>query len=180
MVGLAPCALRVLTALTLLLAPAFVVARAFAQDAGAMTIHVTIVEAHDRVTPTPIKGIIKRHEHNVVVKANKEITESTRDIDDGNRFQSRVTSRGQSATLGTETATVVWHVLGPNKLQRLSQDGQTLSVWTIETDANRGCRIDAKILMQEGITVTTGKIQGFDTPATFTNFKVLQAACTIE
>ena len=177
MAGLAYCALRALTPLVLLLLPT---TAARSDDAGTMTIHVTVIEAHDRVTPTPIKGIIKRHEHEIVVKPNKEITESTRHIDDSSRASARVTTSGQSATLGAATTTVVWHVLGPNKLQRLSQDGQILSVWTIETDANHGCRIDAKMLMQDGAAVSNGKIQGFHTPATFNNFKVLQATCTIE
>lgn len=149
-------------------------------DAGAMTIHVTVIEAHDRITPTPIKGIIKRHETDVVVKPNKQITESTRVTDVSSRPYD--TTAGRSATLGAQNGNVVWHVLGPNKLQRMASAprGQILSVWTIETDANRGCRVDAKILMQQGMAVTAGKIQGFDTPATFTNFRVLQATCTIE
>jgi hypothetical protein len=176
-VGVAHFALHALTALAPLTAPAIA---APSDDPGAMTIHVTVIEAHDRVTPTPIKGIIKRNEFEIVVKPNKEITENHRLIDESSRASARVTSGGQSATLGTATASVAWHVLGPNRLQRMSQNGQMLMVWTIETDAGRGCRIDAKYLMQEGVTVTTGKIQGFDAPATFTNYKVLQASCTIE
>lgn len=151
-----------------------------ADDTGTITIHVTVVESHDRITPTPVRGIIKRHDSDVVVKPNKEIHETVRDTDQGNRPYS--TTGDRSATLGGEKANVVWHVLGPSKLQRLGQapGTQLLSVWTIETDANRGCRIDAKLLLQEGATATSGKIQGFDTPATFTNFRVLQATCTIE
>ena len=67
MAGLAHCALRALTPLVLLLVP---VTAARSDDAGTMTIHVTVIEAHDRVAPTPIKGIIKRHEHEIVVKPN--------------------------------------------------------------------------------------------------------------
>jgi hypothetical protein len=160
--------------------PADKAAAAAADDPAAMTIHVTVVERHDRVTPTPIRGIVKRNDVDVVVKPNKEIHESARMTDMGSHPLS--TTGQQSATLGDESANVAWHVLGPNKLQRFYQrpNTQLLSVWTIETDANRGCHIDVKMLMQEGTAVTAGNIQGTNTPATFTNYKVLQATCSIE
>jgi hypothetical protein len=160
--------------------PLYAASAAPSDDPAAMTIHVTVIEAHDRITPTPIRGIVKRHDIDVVVKPNRDIQEISRDTDMSPHPYS--TNGGRSATLGSDKPNVAWHVLGPNKLQRMGQapGTQVLSVWTIETDANRGCHIDAKLLLQEGSTVTAGKIQGFDTPATFTNFKVLQATCTIE
>jgi hypothetical protein len=152
-----------------------------ADELNTMTFHVLIVEAHDRVLPTPVRAIVYRHEVDVIFKPNKEIDETEHYTQPNDNRGFDFTAH-RTSTLGSANNRMVWHVLGPNKLQRLISEpaSQMLSIWTIETDANHGCRIDAKWLLQEGKTDTAGTIGNTTQPASFNNFRLLRASCTME
>ncbi len=152
---------------------------AIAQTDKATSIHVVIVETHDRLTPTPKPGIVKRHEFTVTLKANKQIDESWEQTDVTRRVHADP-GGGQSTALGENNGKSVWHVLGANKLQRISQNHEQLMIWNIEIGDGKTCNIDVKYLLKQGAAFTTGKIAGTDIDATFTQAHVTSATCTIE
>ena len=150
-----------------------------AQTDKATTIHVVIVETHDRLTPTPKPGIIKRREFRVTLKANKQIDESWEQTDVTSRVHADPGGE-RSTSMGENNGRSVWHVLGNNKLQRISQMHEQLMIWNLEVTENKECKIEVKYLLKQGATFTTGKIAGTDTDATFTQAHVMSATCSIE
>lgn len=155
------------------------VAPVLAQAQKATTIHVVIIETHDRLTPTPKPGIIKRHEFTIVLKANKQIDESWEQADVTRRAHPDPGGE-RSTAMGENTGRSVWHVLAGNKLQRIAQNHEQLIIWNIEISDSKACGISVKYLLKQGVTFTTGKIAGTDTDATFGHSQVLSATCTIE
>jgi hypothetical protein len=148
-------------------------------------IHIVLVESHDRLTPTPNLGIVWRHEVEVLMKSGQQIQEHFTDTNIASTLSNKtwkLPDHDNSTSLGDNGTKVVWHVLGPNKLQRIRENeaGDLLMVYTIEILENNKCSIDAKFLIQAGRSRNQGKIAGTDTDATFNNYKVLQATCTIE
>ena len=154
-------------------------AAALAQAVGAMKMHVTIVETHDRLTPTPEFGIAKRIDLEIVLNANKHVEESSTHMDvTGSKphFDER---REQSASLGG-TGRAVWHVLGENKLQRIGESYGQLMIWTVEITGARTCTVDVKYILKSGASFRKAKIAGTDIDGTFTVSKVQSASCSVE
>jgi hypothetical protein len=152
---------------------------AFAQVEKATTIHVVIVETHDRLTPTPKPGIVKRHEFTVVLQPNKQIDESWEQADI--THSAHADPGGERSTaMGENNGRAVWHVLGANKLQRIAQNHEQLIIWNIEISQGQACHIDVRYLLKQGVTFTTGKIAGTDVDATFSHSQVVSATCRIE
>jgi hypothetical protein len=152
---------------------------AFAQAENATTIKVVIVETHDRLTPTPKPGIIKRHEFTIVLKPNKQIDESWEQAD-LTRVAHADPGGARSTAMGENNGKAVWHVLGPNKLERIAQNHEQLNIWNIEISGGKACHINVQYLLKHGVTFTTGKIAGTDIDATFGRSQVTSATCTIE
>jgi hypothetical protein len=150
-----------------------------AQSEKSTTISIVVVEAHDRLTPTPKPDIVKRHEATVVLHVDKKIDETFTNADITNRPHDDPGGE-RSASLGENDGRTLWHVLGPNKLQRLWQNYDTLVMWTIKIGSDHSCSIDAKYLLKAGKSATAGKIAGTDVDATFNNYRVLRATCTIQ
>jgi hypothetical protein len=152
---------------------------AIAQSDKSTTIDIVVVETHDRLTPTPKPDIVKRHEATVVLHVDKKIDETFTNADITNRPHDDPGGE-RSASLGENDGRTFWHVLGPNKLQRLWQNYDTLVMWTIKIGSDRSCSIDAKYLLKAGKRATAGKIAGTDVDATFNNYRVLKATCAIQ
>jgi hypothetical protein len=156
-----------------------ILTHAIAQGEKTTTLHIVVVETHDRLTPTPKPGIVKRHEATIVLHPDKRIEQVFENQDVTNRVHQDPGGE-HSAWLGVNDGKTAWHVLGPNKLQRFWQDYELLVVWTIDIRPNRACSIDAKYLLRAGSGVTAGKIAGTDINATFNNYRVLDASCAVE
>jgi hypothetical protein len=152
---------------------------AIAQGEKSTTIHIVVVETHDRLTPTPKPDIVKRHEATIVLHVDKKIDEAFANADITNRRHEDPGGE-HSTSLGEKDGRTLWHVLGPNKLQRLWQNYDTLVVWTIEIGADKSCSMDAKYLLKAGKKATAGKIAGTDVDASFNNYRVVSATCTIQ
>jgi hypothetical protein len=152
---------------------------AVAQSDKSTTINIVVVETHDRLTPTPKPDIVKRHEATVVLHVDKKIDETFTNADITNRPHDDPGGE-RTASLGENDGRTFWHVLGPNKLQRLWQNYDTLVMWTIKIGSDRSCSIDAKYLLKAGRRATAGKIAGTDVDATFNNYRVLKATCAIQ
>ena len=148
-------------------------------QAASVTFHIVIEETHDRLTPTPKPGIIKRHEFTVVLRPNKQIYETWQQADVTRRFHADPGGE-RSTMMGENNGKSVWRVLGDSKLRRIAANNETLIIWDIQVSSDKTCAIDVKYLLKAGVTYTTGKIAGTDIDATFNNFRVLKATCTIE
>jgi hypothetical protein len=156
---------------------------ALAQSDATTTLHIIVVESHDRLTPTPHPGIVKRHEATIVLHQDKRIEQSFTNADVTKGFHQDPGGHGVASfgdNVGRDDSRFAWRVLGPNKLQRMWQKGQLLTVWTIETNAEHACSIEVKYLLKAGASVNPGKIAGTDIDATFNNYHVQSASCTIE
>jgi hypothetical protein len=166
--------------------PAFVLiwtiglgATAFAQADRATTILVSIVETHDRLTPTPKPGIIKQREFTVLLKPNKQIEESWVQTDVTGEVHSDP-GGAHSTSMGENDGKAVWHVLANNQLQRVAQTREQLMIWNLSIGANKECRVSVKYLLKQGAGFTTGKIAGTDIEATFSHSQVVSASCSIQ
>jgi hypothetical protein len=154
-------------------------AAAFAQADRATTIHVSIVESHDRLTPTPKPGIIKRREFTVFLKPNKQIEESWVQTDITGEAHSDPGGE-HSTSMGENDGKAVWHVLANNQLQRVAQTREQLMIWNLSIEANKECRISVKYLLKQGAGFTTGKIAWTDIEATFSHSQLVSASCSIQ
>jgi hypothetical protein len=152
---------------------------ACAQAENDTNIHVVIVETHDRLTPTPKPGIVKRREFTVVLHPNKQIEESWSQTDI-TRVAHSDPGGEHSTSMGHNDGNAVWHVLANNKLQRVSHNREQLMIWDLSIEANKECRISVKYLLKKGVAFTTGKIAGTDIDATFTHSQVVSASCSIQ
>ena len=152
---------------------------AAAPSNNAIRMRLTIEETHDRLTPTPKPGIVKRHEIQVVMGADKNIQETLENSDITRKLYAD--PGGSHATvLGENDGKAVWHVAGPNKLRRISQRDDQLMIIDLTTMGDRTCSIDVKYLIKDGRPFHDGFIAGTTIAATFTASKVVRATCEIE
>lgn len=118
-------------------------ATAIAQTYTPMTINIVIVETHDRLSPTPNPGIIKQWEYTVTLKTSGQIVELWKETDISHQTHfDRADQRSTRA--GVNSGSLVWQLIGKNKLQRSSNGAgghEQLSIWNIEISENKTCAI---------------------------------------
>jgi hypothetical protein len=146
--------------------------------ANEMHLHITIVEMHDRLTPTPRYDIVKQHTVEVVIRTDKHISETVSNTDLTNGAPHEDPGANAELSLGQE-AGASWHVKGPNRLERISQSNGLISVWNVTVTSKNSCRIEVRMSLRPGLTAHPGKIAGTQTDATFNNYRVRRAECSV-
>jgi hypothetical protein len=161
---------------------------AAAQSDKQTTIHIKEDEKHDRLTPDFEPDIEWLHELTVTLSGNNVVHES------GNRtflgsprhptsslLQERFKNEfNRDVALGQDGGKVVWRVLGPNKLRRIWQGQQVISIFDISIDRDRNCHISRKVLLQKGFTFSIGLRAGTNTYEHFSAGRLVSITCSIE
>jgi hypothetical protein len=162
---------------------------------NATVIKGEFVESHDMLaspddTSAPLSsGIQWSHNFVVTLSGGNHVTEKWRHVRvspgsaRGRRTRSVVTKSDEgNVTIGSSSGKAVWHVLGPNKLQRIFAGDHFLLMMSIEIDGDKVCHLEAKYLRQEGfksVTLETGS-SGGGGQADFSLPQVQSGSCSIE
>jgi len=141
------------------------------------TIRGEIIETHDRISPTQLRGIVWKRNFAITLGGESAIREtwSNTRTDGGPGAGTEDSNRsGIRAALGVDTQTMGWHVSGENQLQRVLKDGDSLSMMTITIDPGNGCGVVRKWLKSVESTPDGGSVERY------TPWRVLSAVCTAE
>ena len=156
---------------------------------AATVIHISVDETHDMLTPEVVRGDEWIEEHTITLSGENGVsaTVERRLVKSGAEHFSggvNVITRGSDrGVIGENDGKIVWHVLGPQKLQRIFSGVQFISIMNIEIDRNDRCRVDVKYLLQQGYSdivqprafmSTMGAMEHFTLP------RVKTASCSIE
>jgi hypothetical protein len=144
-------------------------------------IRVEINETHDRLGPDPRPDIVRAHTF-VVTLSNMNQVKENEVVSKGGRRKTAgiVKSVDSEETIGNANSRIVWHVLGPHKLQRIAQGGHFIVTWDIDIGENNACHIGVKYLKQAGFEsvmmerADTGELAPFSLP------RALSSVCSIE
>ena len=119
----------------------FVLASAFAALSGPLAfaasptgdtvIQIDFAETHDRSSPDVRPGIVGQHQIVATLSADNRVSEYNQTIV-GRRKRSFVRQGQNSEALGDNSARVVWHVVGPNRLRRIFVGRQFLMMTDID------------------------------------------------
>jgi hypothetical protein len=163
------------------------------QGGRSTIIHGEMVELHDRLAPAELRGIRRLHRFTVTLSGANHVSETWTNGRDnrggGQRMRMRGGSRGQriqvlqdenDGVIGDNSGHVVWHVLGPKKLQRIFVGEHFLMMVTIEIDSDNKCSLEAKYLQQTGFESITMLREDNAEPATYGLPHVEETSCTIE
>jgi hypothetical protein len=156
-------------------------APANAEGGKPTVIRVEITETHDRLGPDPRPDIVRAHTFVVTLSNKNQVQENEVITKGGRRMQAGIVKTvDNDATIGNANGRVVWHVLGPHKLQRIAQGGHFIFIWDIDIDESNGCHLDAKYLKQAGFEnvmmkrADTGELTPFSLP------RLMSASCSIQ
>jgi hypothetical protein len=126
-----------------------------------------IIESHDRLSDADgtsgaiTSGMEWSHKFTIALSGRNHVAEKWTNIrvSSGNaRMRLRRSpvspsnEQENNATIGAKSSAAVWHVLGPNKLQRLFAGQHFLMVMNIEIGGDKTCHLEARYLRQEGFT----------------------------
>jgi hypothetical protein len=150
-------------------------APAWAQG-GETEIHAEYSATFDRLAPSPRSGITYSHSFDVTLSGDNSVSESAdrrsgRAIDNFNRRR----VLGQS---GSDGSHLEWRVVGPHKLQRVSNHRQSISRMTITVEGNR-CRFDVSYSLKPGYREFIFPMIGSDTMGKYTRPRVTSTTCSI-
>ena len=164
-----------------------------APSGNSTVIHGEIDETHDRLPPDELLGIERSHIFTITLSGKNHVSETWTGarLDSGprpggqhghwgSRTMYRTIYNESSATIGDNTGKVVWHVLGPRKLQRIFAGQQFLLMMNIEIDPDNTCHLDAKYLQQQGFTFIVHERADTGELAHFSLSRVVKATCSIE
>ncbi len=158
---------------SLLGAPAFA-----AGSAGDTVIEIDYIDTRDRLPPYEVRGIVVRNQVVATLSAANRVSEENEHIVQAPK-QTFVTSAHNGATLGDNSARVVWRVLGPHRLRRIFAGQQFIMLTDIEISGERACSVQIKYLLQKGYAdmitrrADNGELGHFSLP------KVLSSQCSI-
>jgi hypothetical protein len=159
------------------------------QSGKSTVIKGEFVEVRDRLSPAAQNGIRRRHTFTVTLSNTRHVDEAWTDsapdmtsqsLDRRAKRDRRISRQdSDSATIGDGSQHVVWHVLGPQRLQRIFAGPHYLMMMEIEVSGSNACRLDARYLKQVGFeSITLEQPNG--TTAEFSLPQVENASCTIE
>jgi hypothetical protein len=144
-----------------------------------------IIETYDRLPPDGAEGIEKRHSFRITLSGKNHVDETWTSrgafVGRYGHAHNRITQEDEnSATIGDNSARAVWHVLGPNKLQRLFAGQHFLLILNIELGSNNACHLEAKYLQQAGFTFIVAQRSDNLEMANFSLPRVSGASCTVQ
>jgi hypothetical protein len=154
------------------------------QSGKSTVIKGEFVEVRDRLSPAAQSGIRRQHTFTVTMSNTHHVDEEWTDSDTrgrtfGRRHPKITRQDADSATIGDTSQHVVWHVLGPRKLQRIFAGQHYLMTIEIEVSESNACRLDVRYLKQVGFEAITLE-QPNGTMAEFSLPQVENASCAIE
>ncbi len=156
--------------------------------AGETHITINFTETHDRLGPDPHPGIF----HAAVIEATLTADGHVREhnVDSVNSVGRRkvggnykglgMKESENEEKLGNESANVVWHVKGQNKLERLLVGQQFLMMTDIEIGEGSSCTVEIKYLLQKGHSEVIMRRRDTGEMAPFTLPKVVNSSCSIQ
>lgn len=161
---------------------------AIAQSVKQTTIHISVDEKHDRLTPDFEPDIEWLHELTITLSGKNTVGEVGKNTFLGSprhpatpRMQANLTSDfARDVALGRSDRKVVWQVLGSKKLRRIFEGKQTISIFDIDIDGSNNCHVAVKFLLQRGFTYLVARRAGTDNEEHFTLGRLVSATCTIE
>jgi hypothetical protein len=159
-------------------------ARSKEPGAEPVVISGTIVSTHDRLPPDDVTGIIIERQYSITISGKNAVEEhwSSTPLRNARReLHLPVSSTDSQRALGEDGATVAWHVVGPNALQRISQGQQFIIVMRFQfDDRNKTCSLDTRFVEQKGFNSVVMRRADNGQLAKFTLDRVLSTTCTVE
>ena len=173
------------SALALSCAPCIVPeAKSEETDTKPVVISGTILSTHDRLPPVEVKGIVIERQYRITISGKNAVEEhwsSTPVRNAQGDLHMSVSSTDSQRALGEEGATVAWHVVGPNALQRISQGKQFIVVMRFQfDDRKKTCSLDARFVEQQGFNFVVMRRADNGQLADFTLDRVLSTTCKVE
>jgi hypothetical protein len=131
---------------------------------------------YDRIRPEPYPGIHLKNTLNVTLSGVSGVKESnTRQTGNMSDNQGGMKILGQKSSDGGSS----WHVAGPNRLERVVDQPQSVTTMAIEV-SGAACKLDVQFKLKPGFTefmfkqVRNGKMGYFTEP------KVSSTTCSIQ
>ena len=145
----------------------------------------TIVSTHDRLPPYEVKGIVVERKYRIAFASATDIEEhwSSMVLRTANAPNVNLPNPDSDSrhSLGEDGAKVVWHVVNPHTLRRISQGQQFIVVMTFSfDDKNKTCKLDAKFAQQQGFDYVVMRRTDNGTMANFTLDKVTDTTCEVK
>lgn len=160
---------------------------ALAQSEKQTTIHIKEDEKHDRLTPDFEPDIEWLHELTVTLSGKNVVHEFGKQTFLGSpqhpatsQLLSRVNSNFERDLALGGGGKVVWRVLGANKLRRIWEGKQVISIYDIDIDSANNCHIARKVLLQKGFSFSIGRRAGTDRNEHFSISRLVSITCSIE
>jgi hypothetical protein len=167
-------------------------------EKGASTVIIwEVVESHDRFSDADgssepiVSGIEWSHKFTAALSGRNHVAEKWTNIrvsPGGAIAAGRMKKSNRSspsneqenvATIGAKSSTAEWHVLGPNKLQRLFAGQHFLMVMNIEIGGDKSCHLEVRYLRQEGFTSVVMGDASKGEAAFYSLPRVQSASCSI-
>ena len=134
--------------------------------------------------PVEVKGIVIERQYRITISGKNAVEEhwsSTPVRNASGDLHMAVSSTDSQRALGEEGATVAWHVVGPNALQRISQGKQFIVVMRFQfDDRKKTCSLDARFVEQQGFDFVVMRRADNGQLADFTLDRVLSTTCKVE
>ncbi len=154
-----------------------------AEDEKRAVIHATVMSVHDRLPPYEVRNIIVEENYTFRLVGGAKVEEEwgVRPVaNEFGRLDIGGFSGAQNSALGVGGEHVAWKVLGPHRLQRISEGKQFIEVLDFEIREPRECRLQAKYLLQRGKTAMIARRQDNGQFAEFSINRITSATCSIQ